>query len=760
MTILRLGKSLTIAAMLIILTGFTLAQSQNKDAQKPQDPATVRIETELVQIDVVVTDKQGKLVKDLKREDFQLLEDGKPQALSHFSVGTATKQANWIRTESKAANKNSAAATPIPNAPAAPTVSAGRYLVMAVDDIHLKAGNLMIAKQTLTKFIDQQIGVGDQVAFITTSGQAGMFEQFTTNRDALRRAVSRLSVSTRTVGSISDIPRITPYQAELIEDGDTDALELAVQEIMAKLNLDRRMATSQAQGQARMMIQENRSLTIATLSTLENIIRDLRALPGRKVLVLLSDGFLLGGQRQGVHFDLRRITDAATRAGVVIYSLDARGLVAMPDSMDASSPGFFGTGALAGARMRIENASIEADRDGLNALALDTGGKAIFNNNDLNLGLQQVLDDTESYYLLAFEPTVSYRDGRFRKLQIKLPNHPELKVRTRKGYFAPDDKAAEKAERDLAKAADKDKKKSPEKLAEEAKAVAQKQIIAGLSSLFQRREVPVETAVTFINTQAGIETNIIAHVEVSFLKFKQLGDRKQSRLELIGVIYQENGKPEQDFMETLSMNLKPDSYEWAVKNGVTFNKPLRLKPGFYQLRLVARDDGGAQIGTSSNWFEIPDLNKKQLALSSIFFPPPEEVAAVAQPIAKPVAQNAEKPGSKSSGRPQIVYRRFKSGDTLDFMVFAYNAKLNDKGATDLAIQTQVYSGKKLIVATPVKNFLTDSEPGQVSPASTGQPYLARLLLEKFEVGEYELRLVVIDRNAKNSAQRIINFTIE
>lgn len=767
MKILRLGQHFTIASLIVAFALFAnarlgSAQSQNKEAQKPQDPATLRIETELVQIDVVVTDKQGKLVTDLKREDFQLLEDGKPQTISHFSVGTAARQAKWLRTEPRTANKNSPA-SPNVAPPTAPIVDAGRYLVLAVDDIHLKPTNLLLTKQTLTKFIDQQLGVSDQVAVVTTSGQVGMFQQFTTNREALRRAVNRLSVATRTVTDNFDVPRITPYQAELIEMGDQDALELPVQELMAKLSMDRRMATSEAQARARMIIQQNNHLTIATLSTLENIVKDLRELPGRKVVVLMSDGFLLGGQRNGVHFDLRRITDAATRAGVVIYSLDARGLMAMPETMDASSPGFFGTGRLAGVRVQMENSSIEAERDGLFALAEDTGGKAIFNNNDLNLGLQQVLNDTESYYLLAFEPTVSYRDGRFRKLEVRV-TRPGLKVRTRKGYFAPDDKAVEKAERNLAKAIEKDKKKTPEKLAAEAKTAANKQIISGLSSLFQRREVPIETAVTFLNLPPrGVQTDIVAHIETYTIQFKQNGDRQLASLQMIGVVYREDGKEETNFADTLSMTLRPDSHEVALKNGIIYSKRLSLKPGFYQLRMVARDNNGAQVGTASNWFEVPDLDKKQLTLSSIFFPPPDQPAQqIVDPNRKP--DEAERKSENRNPRPTIVYRRFKANSSFDFMVFAYNAKPNDKGATDLAIQTQVYSGNQLIVATPLKNFQADSEPAAQQAAApipeTGLPYIARFSLDKFTPGEYELRLVVIDRNAKASAKRSVNFTVE
>jgi len=766
MTILRLVRNFTTIALFVALALSATtqpAQSQNKDSQKPQDPATLRIETELVQIDLVVTDKQGKIVKNLKREDFQVFDNGKPQTITHFSVGTATRQANWIRTESKSGNKTAPA---LPTAPPPAAIDVGRYLVLAVDDIHLKAGNLLLAKQTLNKFIDRQLGASDQVAVITTSGQVGMFQQFTNNREALHRAVDRLSAATRKATNDFDIPRITPYQAELIEDGDRDALEIAVQELMVKQNLDRRMATTASQTRARMIIQENNSLSNATLSTIENTVRDLRGLSGRKVLVLMSDGFLLGGQRNGIQYDIRRITDAATRAGVVIYSLDARGLMAMPETMDASSPGFFGTGALAGARMRIESASIEAERDGMFALAEDTGGKAIFNNNDLNLGLQKILDDTESYYLLAFEPTVSYRDGRFRKLEIKIPGRPELKVRTRKGYFAPDDKAAEKSERDAAKAAEKDKNKTPEKLAGEAKSAVEKQVTAGLSSLFQRREVPVEIAVTFLNAPGeGIQTDVIAHLEASALKFEQILDRRRAKVDLIGVVYREDGKSEQSFSEAINLNLRQATYDFTIKNGITYVKRLLLKPGFYQVRLVARDDGGAQIGTASNWFEVPDLNKKQLTLSSIFFPMANQLKDITDPNQTSPEANGG-PG-QAPDRPAVVYRRFKSGSTFDFMVFAYNATPDAKGTTDLAVQTQIYSGNQLVVATPLKNFVTDSQQAPQTPQTDqalrnqgGQAYLARLNLDKFAPGEYELRLLVIDRNAKASAKRTINFTVE
>ncbi len=774
MTISRPGGYFTTAIIFVAIMAAMAyqsshAQSQNKDRttndQKQQDAGTLRIETELVQIDVVVSDKQGKLVNDLKREDFQLIEDGKSQNITHFSVGTAKRQANWLRTDRRSNAKDQ---RPLPQQQ---SLDVGRYLVLAVDDLHLSPGNLMQAKKSLLKFIDHQLSVSDQIALITTSGAMGMYEQFTTDREALKRAISRLPVSERKVTTDFDVPRITPYQAELIDMGDSEALELAVQELMRQLQMDRRMATSQAQGKARMINQQNTSITVSTLYTLENVIRGLRDLPGRKIIVLLSDGFLLGGFSNGRHFDVRRITDAATRAGVVIYSLDTRGLIAMPSSMEASQRGFAETGALGGARMRIENSSIEAERDGMYALAADTGGSAFFNNNDLGAGLQKVLDDTETYYLLAFEPTVSYRDGRFRKIEIRIPSRPDLKVRTRKGYFAPDDKAAEKEAREIAKAEEKDKQKSPEKLAKEAQSAKEALLRDGVSSLYPLRGIPVEMSASFINTpEDGSTADIVAHIDAVPIKFNLVGDRHQATLDVVGLLYDENGKLVENFSNSLEMNLKNSSYQSTLKNGIVFQKYLKLKPGYYQLRLVAIQSGSKEIGSDSQWIEIPNLEKKNLTLSSIFFPAENDLnppQTQSEKTDKEDTQNAKSNGS----RTKQVYRRFKRDGSFDFMVFAYNAKPDEKGEMDLAIQTQIYSGNKLILATPLKSFLSSIEAGVSAGVNrqNGQteqvdyqrlPYLARLQLNAFESGEYELRLVVIDRNAKSSAKRVINFTIE
>src|SRR5215468_5270730 len=736
------------------------SQEQKGKEQKKQDEPLLRIETELVQIDIVVTDKQGKLVRDLKRVDFELFEDGKKQEVTHFAVGTAAQPAKWLAVEKKKpSDKSSADSTPV-------EIQAGRYIVIAVDDFHLAPENLLTAKRTLHRFINSQMVAGDQVAIATTSGNIGMFQQVTNERDVLERAINRLNVQNRTVTSSSDVPRISDYQAELIDIGDHDALELAVQEIMrlepmpspppgaargrGGLNAPspdggvspRERAVMQAQSKARGIVNQNAHYTRATLSNLESVIRNLRNLTGRKILVLLSDGFYLGGNSSSQIFDMRRITDAATRAGVVIYSIDARGLVAITPGGSASEPSGADDINLPGARGRIEASAVQAKLDGLNALALDTGGTLFKNSNDLNLGLQRVLDANETYYVLAYEPATPYRDGRFHKLEVRIADHPELNVRTRKGYFAPSNKPAG----DLAeKSSDKRKEKSPEKIAQLAKLEKEKEMRDGLGSLVPLREIPVELAVDFLDLSSGGSGALVnLHVDASQLNLRQVNGTHQTALDLLAALFDDKGKAAATFVERINVNIRPERLENAITHGFSYRRLMALKPGFYQARVAVREDGSARMGSATKWVEVPDIGKKQLTLSG----------ALLSAGSREDQSDLQLANSVYTPQPSSATRRFKKGGAVDFMVFAYNAKV-EKNTADLVIQSQVYSGSKLVYASPIaKMNIPESADLQRIP------YAARITLDEFNPGPYELRIVVIDRLTKATAFRRVYFTVE
>jgi VWFA-related protein len=739
-------------------------EQKGKGEQKKQDEPLLRIETELVQIDAVVTDKQGQLARDLKRADFELFDDGKKQEITHFAIGTAAQPARWLAVDKKPAEKSPADSAPV-------EIRAGRFIVIAVDDFHLAPENLIIAKRTLNRFINNQMVAGDQVAIATTSGNIGMFQQFTEERDVLERAVNRLNVQQRTGASSSDIPRITDYQAELIDIGDQDALELAVQEIMRSEPMpspppaagrggrggfnpgaldggmpQRERAVQQAQSKARAIVAQNAHYTRATLSNLEGVIRNLRNMAGRKILVLLSDGFYLGGKSASQIYDMRRIIDAATRAGVVIYSIDARGLIAMPPGGGASDS-FGGDDVnLPGARSRVEMSGLQAKLDGLNALAQDTGGTLFKNSNDLSLGLQRVLDVNETYYVLAYEPSTPYRDGRFHKIEVRIAGRPELTVRTRKGYFAPSEKtgAADNTGALAEKPPDKRKEKSPEKIAQQEKLEKEKEMREGLGSLVPLREIPVEMAVDFLEISQGSSGALVnLHVDASQLTLRLLNGTHQSALDVLMALFDEKGKAAASFVERISVNIRPERLETALKNGFSYRRLMPLKPGFYQARVAIREEGSARMGSASKWVEVSDIGKKQLTLSGVLLSAGREDQNDLQ-----LANSAYIP------QPSSATRRFKKDGAVDFMVFAYNAKV-EKNTADLVIQSQVFSGSKLVYASPIAK-MTIPESADLRRV----PYAARVSLDQFNSGPYELRVVVIDRLTKATAFRRVYFTVE
>ncbi len=764
-----------ILPILVILAGCIIPLRIAGSQDKPQDEPLIRLETELVQIDMVVTGKDGKPVAGLRREDFELYEDGKIQTITHFAIGTSTRPATWLRPKS-IPRKGSAPVNATESSPA--EVTSGRYIVLAVDDYHLEPGNLMFTRQALKNFVRDQMVAGDQVALVTTSGILGMYQQFTSQKRILERAIDRLTVQNRTMETNFDIPRITEYQAELIDRGDRDALELAVQEILrlegtmnaggggggggsggggsqgggrgggggaqASNSLDatspRARAIEQARSKARMLLAMNANYTRATLETLNQTIRSLRPLTGRKMLVLFSDGFYLGGNHASQIFDMRRITDAATRAGVVIYSVDARGLVATPPGGDASQPAF-SDGQLAGLRTRIELGSIEAKRDGINALAYDTGGFLVLNTNDLNLGLEKILADNEIYYVLAYEPPESRRDGRFHKIEVRIADRPELKVRTRKGYFAPDEKAEKKT---VAEEKKSDKASDQPSAVEKAK---EAEILGGIASLFPLREIPVDIVVDYLDTpDRGSLALLSGFIEAKNLDLRQIKGMQSGRLDLRVIVFDEKGKTIVNYNDQISLNLPAKTAENVRKYGLSYRKFVNLNPGFYQARVAIREEATGKIGSASSWVEVPDLKKKKLAMSSVLL----SMGSEREPSA--TAGNGEEPLPLN---PTTAKRRFPQKSKIDFIIFAYNARHSEGTPPDVVVQSQVYSGSKLVYASPLAKMtiMPDTDLQRI-------PYAARVALDDFAPGEYELRVVAIDRATKETAFRSVNFQIE
>jgi VWFA-related protein len=678
---------------------------------------------EVVRIEVVVTEKR-RAKAGLRREEFEVREDGKPQPIVQFQAF------------SRPTSETKAPAAPEPAAPAAEEeekedLLPGRYVVLAIDDVHMGFESLVRTQKALAKFINQDLAPEDQVALVTTSGARALSQEFTTDRAVLRQTLSRLSVQERRAGWMG-IPHLSEYQAELIEAGDPTALDAAVQEILASgIEQDPGAAEGIARNKARAITEEAIYNSRLVLESLESLCRGLSGVSGRKAVFLLSDGFLTGvtTNRSSAGFDVRRIADAATRAAVVIYSLDTRGLIASPPIASASSP-TRGLVSTAGNVDAMRHRSEEATRDAMNALAADTGGFMTDNANDLRGGLHEMLKDTETYYVLAYEPTNTRRDCGFRKIEVRLPGIKGIKVRTRSGYFAPCDRQQRVASADVAQ---DEARRNEQRRAE---------MTVALHSLAPLNGIPVRVSADFMGLDDGTTQLVVSgNVDVAKLPFVRLKDRRQATLESVAVAIDESGDNAATLQtQRTAMDLSDADYERLLGTGIPYLKAVTLKPGRYQVRLAARDDTTGLLGSAWQWIEIPEIAPGRFTLSSLFLLQERETKAPAADPSAPDLRNAQ------------AVRRYHRNESLYAQIYAYNPKKDADGATKLFAQAEILQkGQTLGKAAP--------EPMESGGPQAPLPHISRIRLQRFEPGDYELRMTVSDENANAIATRRVAFTV-
>jgi VWFA-related protein len=723
-----------LSALVLAASPAPAAQQVPGDREHGAAVPTFPAAAELVQIDVVVTGKDGAPVRDLRREDFQILEDGRPQAISHFAVGSASRPAAAPGTPATAATPPSAAD------PSASVPAVGRTIVLVFDDLHLGASRLSAAKREAIRFLLERVGPRDQVALVTTSGIRGVSQPLTRDRSALVRAVDRVTVQDRGARLRFGSPYISEQQAEQIDrfgelaSAGNEAFELAVAQFVAEFVVRPEVAIVMVRERVRNILDEGARYTRAALSMLETTVRSLAPVPGRKVVVLLSEGFFLGrGTLSESAYDVRRITDAATRSGTVIYSIDAGGL-SLPAPGGEITEKFLGAPSVA-VRARVESGQDENRREGMRAVAEETGGFAVLDDNDIGSGLKRILDDNEVYYLLAYEPVSPRRAGRFRSINVRLPARPNLAARTRRGYFEP---------RGTPSAT-----KPKEPSAKRAAAAAQARVQDAFVSIVPLRGLPVHLAADFIDLpDAGPTVVVNVAVDVAALRRSEVRGRDPGGVEVVGLVSDREGGAVESFAERLHLEVRPQTGDSEREDGVAVSRWFALKPGVYQVRVAALGEGSDETGSASEWIDVPDLAAGQLALSSLFLEPARGDGA--EP------GEGGSPGTREGGRAARARRsRFTAGSDLDVVLFAYNARTNAVGATDLAVRFELRSEGRLIhefLPRPVRS----SEGGSAQRVPTG----ARLSLAGLAPGEYELKAAVEDRILPATAERSALFTVE
>jgi VWFA-related protein len=705
--------------LLFLLTAWsaTTAQTPSPSPTPKSQDDVIRVYTELVQTDVMVFDKQGKFVNNLTAKDFELRVDGKPRTIQGFEqIAAGSDEESQLAAARGATTINLKRSVPLDR---------GRIVFFYLDDFHMDLQGMVAARKVISHFLDNEMGQNDQAAIASATGQIGFLQQLTTDRMILRKALERLNPRSYSVRD-GDRPPMSEYQAYLIERNDREVTDFFISEtIRQNPGMNRDVAAGLVRARAAASQSQAARFNQNTLTGLESLIKGAKNLPGRKVLFFLSGGFLIENRRSNSMDKLRDITNAAAKSGVVIYSMDTRGLVATLDDISVEKP--FDPG---GQLTLSEHQELTATQDGLNALAVDTGGKAVFNTNDLRRGLASAIKETSTYYLLAWKPDAESEKGsRFRKLEVKLIGRPDLIVRVRKGYFDldPTPPAA------IAKEQPTPAKTSPAKLRE------------AIAAPYPERALPILLSADYYDVpDKGPSLSTAIHVPGEFLVFGQQPDGKiQAVIDLSVVYFDEKGTVKDSFMERIVTTAPTLEKAQNYRNDLMFTYPATLPPGIYQVRVAARDDKSGKVGSAHAWVEIPDLANKKLAMSSLL------LGEKTQAMMTNVSNNGVDPVALSASH------RFHRESMMRFLIFAYNSALSPTDhKPDVAVQVQVVRDDQPVVTTALRKISTDGLTDL-----TRLPYAAEIPLTELLPGRYLLNVTLIDRVSKQSATRQTHFDV-
>lgn len=582
---------------LIALSGVLLTtatgQAQTKPSPIQEQEDVIRVNTELVQTDVMVFDKKSRFVDGLKAEQFALKVDNKPQTISFFERVTSGK-ANEEKNTPGTAGANSS------NTSTSTAALRDRTVIFFVDDLHLAPASLSRTRDALLAFIDHGMLERDQVAITSSSGQIGFLQQLTDDRIALRTAVARLNYKANPKLDM-DNPPMSEYIALKIREGDEQAMQYYVQE-MQKQNcwksggsvtctMSPQAMRATIRERAQQMVTTSAPATDNTLIMLENLMRMAAQLPGRKLVFMISDGFYLSDRKTGSIDRIRRITSAAGRAGVVINTMDARGIISELNDVTNSRP-MDAEGLTAGAMI----GEVAASQDGLNALAGDTGGRAFRNTNaPMAEFVEKVLDETANYYLLAWRPdTEEQKRGKFNHIEASIVGRPDLTVRLRSTYF----KTAPLPILSLKKKSDKD----PEKAREDDMRLV-------IDAPVSQHEIPTSLDLT-LSQMPEVGTQVTATVQISRdeLMFDLSDGKRSSDLDVGGIFYNDKGKPLNSFVARLRIFPVPENASAGRRSQAVYAFHAWLSPGLYQVRVGVRDIKSGRIGSAMQWIEIPKVS--------------------------------------------------------------------------------------------------------------------------------------------------------
>lgn len=568
-----------IAAILgcLAVPAVTGAAQAQKDTSGPPETQTATDQTptfktrvNLVVVPVVVYDKKGQPVGSLKREDFQIFDEGKPQEITSFNL-----ESNDEKAQSRAANSALADAIEgqLPLAPA-------HFFAYLFDDLHLSTGDLQQVRQAAKKHLNSAMGPEDRAAVYTTSGFVSL--EFTNDKVQLAKAMDWVTRNSLGGAGESTCPYMSEFLARKIEDefggsAITPAWDGVTFDVWnCRFQRERDMygtAREMALDAARVEAESGRANTLASLRTITTIVRRLAAVPGTRTLVLISPGFLTDEE----HVEQNAAISLATASNIVINALDARGLYTQapdpsgesgptdPDAVRLESP------LISAANLMQSNVMVE--------LTDGTGGKFIRDTNDLFGGLNQLASPPRFVYMLAFKPQELKQNGSYHRLKVVVATHP-YKVQARRGYYESTNAG------------------NPEQqLTEDL-----------VRALFSREEVhnlPVTIRAEYTKPDSlHTKLTVVTHIDTKDVRFRRANNTNNDDLTVVCGLFDLNGNYVDAKKQAMKLRLTDGTLQ-QIAEGINVNTDFEVKPGPYLIRVVVKDSQDALLTTVNSSAMVP-----------------------------------------------------------------------------------------------------------------------------------------------------------
>jgi VWFA-related protein len=634
----------------LVATGVLDAQ------QTPTTPpaAVFRSSVNLVLVDVVVRDKTGAVVKGLAADDFELTEDGVRQQIQSFAFEQVRNTAPSVETASTLAAlagaggsvptgaAASAAPAPAPSSdvPTRPLteedVAGHRLLTLVFDTSSMQPEDVQQAVDSASKWVNEQMTPADLVAVAAIGSSLQVLTDFTNSKDRLRSVLSVFAATDGTAFDAVDASTAATDDAAQSATDDSTAVDASAQELDTF----------------------NNDVRLRALKTLAEALQPIRQ---KKAIIYFSSGMQRSGTDNQV--ELRAAVNAAVKANVAIYPVDARGLQAVVPFGSARQGGRGGLSVFTGSAMAGQFNTLFAEQETLTSLASDTGGTAFTDTNNFGEAFTRVERDISSYYILGFASTNPARDGRYRRISVKLRNHPGLKVEAKDGYYA---------DRDFAHTARQDR---------------EQQLQEQLATPIAATDVPVFVTAGWFRLAPD---RYFVPISLAVPGSAVPESKAQTTLDVAGFIRDERGFPVGRIRDTLTV--PPASAGTLASRQVLYQTSVTLPPGRFSVKVVVRENADGLMGTFETPVVVPDLKRAPMKVSSVILGTQLETVK-AKKTADPLIRDGVELVPNIThivGRDQTLY----------FYYEVYDPAALD-GAPRIRTSLAFYRGKVKVFETPV-----------------------------------------------------------